>query len=157
MTLPRPAHTDRAMMTDDQIKSLAFAVDAAIGSAYRTAVLPAGYSIGISGSDSRAWITFPGLGAVSGALVWAARGAPGVAGARTEYPPVPPASIGWTLPSTPPYITVVQFGNGGTVLIECQTLSTNRGMNNGVMMQWGAQKAVGAPTIPLLGLAWGPV
>jgi hypothetical protein len=42
------------------------------------------------------------------------------------------------------------------VLIECQTLSTNRGMNNGVMMQWGAQKAVGAPTIPLAGIAWGP-
>lgn len=154
---PRPKSTDISWNTDVYIKNLALAVDAAIGSTYKVSMLPLGYSAAMSAADSRAWITFPNLGTVTGALVWVKQGAAGVGGARTEYPPVPPASIGWTIVNTFPYVTVVQCGSGGAVLIEGQTNSTNRGQNNGVTMQWGAQKVASGPTIPLVGIAWGPV
>lgn len=152
---PRPKHTDLLWYTDVAIKTLALAVDAAIGSAYRTSMLPAGYAISLSGTDSRAWITFPNLGVVSGALVFPSA-LKYVGGAVTTYPPVPPSGIGRVIPQTPVFITVVQYSSGGAVLIEGQSMGTNSGVVNGVTQQWGAQKAAGAPSIPLAGVAWGP-
>lgn len=153
-TLPRPAPVDLANNTDLYIRALAYAVDAAIGTAFKVSTLLATATID---GNSQAMLNFPNLGVVTGALVEPA-GITNVAGARTTYPPVPPASIGWTMMQTPAQIQVQAFGSPGQVLIRAFTMSTNRGQNNGVTQQWGTQLVVPAGTnIPVVGIAWGPV
>lgn len=152
--LPRPGPDDPLSMTDVHLRRLAYAVDAQIGRAVRTSVLPEGAAVTTDG-DGLALVEFPGLDRVSGAFV-AAQGAPYVGGARTTYPPVPPASIGWTMPTTPAFVFVFATGSGGQVVVRVMTTSTNRGVHNGVVQQWGAQNAVAGSRVTVTGLAWGP-
>jgi hypothetical protein len=151
--LPRPAHVDLADFTDGYIRALAYAVDAAIGSAVKVSVLPP--TVVTADGNAQAMLIFPGLNAVSGALV-APAGATYVHGARTSYPPVPPASIGTVMLDTPAYAQVgILGGGGGQVIVRLLTMSTSRGTPGN---EWGTQMVVPAGTkVTVCGVAWGPV
>jgi hypothetical protein len=152
--LPRPAHVDLADFTDGYIRALAYAVDAAIGSAFMIATLPVPTTV-TTDANGQAMLTFPGLNQVAGALV-APAGITKAAGPRGSYPPVPPATYGWSMTIGPVFTLVQSLGGGGQVLIRVMTMSSNRGDYNGVTQQWGTQIVVPNTSVPVSGLAWGP-
>lgn len=151
MILPRPPATALANETDLYIRSLAFAMDAQLGTVSAIATSPATQYT--CDADGIVWVNFPALGQLAGAVIIPCE-MNYAAGAIKNMPPVPPASIGRAIPQTPVSLTL-QTLNVGSCSLRAMTTVWNNGVYQGQVQQMSAQNALGGTQLWAAGIAWG--
>lgn len=152
--LPRPADIDIAGWADVHIKALAYAIDARLGGAVKTATV-SDYPI-TTEANGEFTVWFAGLGTPIGALVLPS-GVWYLQSPITTYPPVPPASIGNVVRTAPTWVGLCLFAPGGAVRCRAYQPPSNLGDKNGYPQQVSTQPANAGQSMKVVGLAWAPV
>lgn len=151
MTAPLPRIPDTALLEepDQQIRQLAYAVDAQIAATLKLSVLPpTQYTIDAAG---RVTAAFPGIATISGCILQASTGS--IAG-QVATVVVPPPTIEHYLWGGPPDVVVESFPGGGQVRA---VIFIPPEFHPGTYpWGYGAQLGGAGKTVSLRGIAWGP-
>ena len=148
--------TDLLGETDLAIKALAFAADLRLGTGTRYYPVSGSFEVNSNGDIN---VAVPSGGRqITGALVSVARQfkAPGQV---DTAPPVPPASIGALIPSTLVDIIPINLNGAPGIMWYAARTSpwkSKTGTNN-TPIYMGSQKVKAGYSVPVVGLAWGPV